>query len=333
MFSSCLGRAWGDAMTLNIWVFVEQDEGVIEESSLEVLTRAREVAEARGGVVTGVLLGSNVASKAPALGRYGAHRVIVVEDPLLAYYHSEAYAQVMERLVRERDPDILLASATRNARDLFGRLAAVFKTGLQAHVIHFEVDGEGRLVGHVPGFGGNIVAVVKNIRGRPQMATVALGVFRARELWVDAEVEVVPAGLEPGRFRLRRVEVVRKETIDISKSRRVVVAGMGTGGDLRLAYELAKLLGGEVGVTRPLADMGVAPRDIQVGSTGVSLKADLAIVLGASGAPHFVSGVRDVRTVIAINRDPEAPMLEHSDYYAVGDIFEILPRLIEKLRG
>ncbi|MDM7275587.1 MAG: electron transfer flavoprotein subunit alpha/FixB family protein [Thermoprotei archaeon] len=320
-------------MALNMWVFIEQDEGVIEESSLGILSKAREVAEEGGGHVTGVLLGSNVAGEAPRLGRYGAHRVIVVDDPLLAYYHSEAYTRVMEGLIRERNPDILLASATRNGRDLLGRLAVVFNTGLQAHVIHFEVDGEGSLVGHVPGFGGNIVAVVKNVKGRPQMATVALGVFRAQELWGEAEVEVLRGRLDPSKFKVRRVEVVRRETIDISKSKRVVVAGMGTGGDLKLVGELAKILGADIGVTRPLADIGVAPRDLQIGSTGVSLKADLAVVLGASGAPHFVSGIRDVKTVIAINKDPEAPMLEYSDYYAVGDLFEIIPKLIEKLKG
>ncbi len=319
-------------MTLNIWVFIEQDEGVIEESSLGILSRAREVAEEKGGHVTGVLLGSNVAGEASRIGKYGAHKVIVVEDPILAYYHSEAYAQVMESLIKERDPDILLASATRNGRDLLGRLAVIFKTGLQAHVIHFEVDREGYLVGHVPGFGGNIVAVVKNVKGRPQMATVALGVFRAQELWGEAEVEILQGRLDPSKFKVRRVEVVRRGAVDISKSKRVVVAGMGTGGDLKLTSELAKLLGADIGVTRPLADIGAAPRDIQIGSTGVSLKADLALVLGASGAPHFVSGIRDVKTVIAVNKDPEAPMLEYSDYYAVGDLFEILPRLIEKLK-
>jgi len=319
-------------LTKEIWVFVEQDSGVIEESSLEVLTRAREIADVRGFRVTALLLGWNVRGLAAGLGRYGAHKVVVVENPILESYLSEPYAEVVGSLVRERDPDYLLASATRNGRDLLGRLAVRFRTGLQAHVIHIDIAEDGSLVGHVPGFGGNIVAVVRNTRGRPQMATVALGVYRPREAWSEAEVELVEVAIDPGKLRVRRVERVRRETPDISKSKRVVVAGMGTGGDLKLVYELARLIGADVGVTRPLADIGVAPRDIQVGSTGVSLNADIAIVVGASGAPHFVSGIRNVKRVIAINKDPEAPMLEYSDYYAVGDLFEILPRLIEKLR-
>jgi electron transfer flavoprotein alpha subunit len=316
----------------DIWVFVEQDSGVVEEASLEVLSKARELADTRGFKVTGVLLGKDVRGVAARLGRYGAHKVIVVEHPLLESYIGELYAKIVGDLIEERSPDYFLASATRNGRDLAGRLAVRFRTGLQAHVIHIDIADDGSLVGHVPGFGGNIVAVVRNVKGRPQMATVALGVFRPREAWGEAEVEVVEARVDPGKLRVRRVEVVKGGYVDLSKSRRVVVAGMGTGGDLTLVRELAKLIQADVAVSRPLSDMGVAPKDIYVGSTGVSLNADLAIVVGVSGAPHFVAGIRNVKTVISINKDPEAPIAEYSDYFAVGDLFEILPKLIEKLR-
>lgn len=319
-------------MTGDIWVFIEQDSGVIEESSLEVLTRAREVADARGFKVTGLLLGWNVKGLAGGLGRYGAHRVIVVENPILESYLTEPYADVVCGLVEGRSPGYLLAGATRNGRDLLGRLAVRFRTGLQAHVIRIDIAEDGSLVGYVPGFGGNIVAVVRTIYGRPQLATVAIGAYRPKQLWGEAEVEVVEARIDASRLRVRRIGRVKGEAPDISRSRRVIVAGMGTGGDLRLINELAKLLGADVGVTRPIADIGAAPRDIQVGATGVSLDADIVVVVGASGAPHFVSGLRNARMVVAVNSDPEAPMLEHSDYYAVGDLFEIIPRLIERLK-
>ncbi len=316
----------------DIWVFVEQDSGVIEEASLEVLTKAREIADARGFKVTGVLLGKDVKGVARSLGRYGAHKIIVVEHPLLESYIGELYAKIVGDLVEERSPDYFLASATRNGRDLAGRLAVRFRTGLQAHVIHLDIAEDGSLIGHVPGFGGNIVAVVRNIKGKPQMATVALGIYRPREAWGEAEVEVVEPKIDPGKLRVRRVEVVKRGYVDISKSKRVVVGGMGTGGDLTLVKELAKLIQADVAVSRPLSDMGVAPKDIYVGSTGVSLNADLAIIVGVSGAPHFVSGIRNVKTIISINKDPEAPIAEYSDYFAIGDLFEILPRLIEKLK-
>ncbi|MEM0492189.1 MAG: electron transfer flavoprotein subunit alpha/FixB family protein [Acidilobaceae archaeon] len=316
----------------SIWVFIEQEYGVIEESSLEVLSKAREITDKSGGLVTGILLGWNIRDKARELGRYGAHKVIVVEDKILETYLSEPYADIVGWLIEERKPDYFLASATRNGRDLAGRLAVRFKTGLQAHVIELDINEDGLLVGHVPGFGGNIVAVVKNIKGKPQMATVAIGVFTPKKLWSEAEVEVVDYKVEVERLNMRIIERVKREVVDISKSKRVVVAGMGTGGDLELVRKLSETIAADIGVTRPLADIGVAPRDIQIGSTGVSLNADLAIIVGASGAPHFVSGIRNVKTVISINKDPEAPIKEFSDYYIIGDLFEILPRLIEKLK-
>ncbi len=316
----------------SIWVFIEQEAGEIEESSLGVLTRAREIADEKGGTVTAILLGKNVKDKAAALGKYGAHKVIVTEHPILETYHPEAYFQVMTSLIEERKPHTVLFSATRNGRDLAGRLAVRFKTGLMAHVISLDYSEDDRLVGGVPGFGGNIVAVVKHTKGSPQLATVSPGVFAPREAWREAEVETVEPRIDEAALKVRIVERRVGEFIDISKSKRVVIAGMGTGGNIEIAKQLAEAIGADLGVTRPLADMGVAPRDIQVGSTGVILKGDLVIVLGASGAPHFVSGIRDVGKVITINKDPNAPILEYSDYFAVGDLFEIVPLLIKKLK-
>ncbi len=315
-----------------IWVFIEQDEGVIEESSLEVLSRARELADKLGEKVTAVVLGENISGEASKLGRFGANKVIFVEDPMLKHYTCDPYSIIMSRLIEERKPDTLLLSATRNGRDLAGRLAVKFKTGLIAHVVSLDFDEDGYLMGKVPGFGGNIMAVVKCVKGRPQMATVTPGVFNVREYEGKADVEKVDPGLDPKEVKTRVVEREVGEFMDISKSEKIVIAGMGTSGQMNMVNELAKILEAEIGVTRPLADMGLAPRDIQVGSTGVILKGSLAIVLGASGAPHFVSGIKDIGTVITINKDPEAPIYEYSDYYFVGDIFEILPILLKKLK-
>lgn len=315
-----------------IWVFIEQDNGEVEESSLGVLSRAREIAEPRGEEVTAVILGENVKDKAGEIGEFGAHKVIVVEHPLLKVYSSDPYFKIVAKLVEERRPDTLLFSATRNGRDLAGRLAVKFKTGLMAHVITLDYSEEGELTGKVPGFGGNIVAVVKCVKGRPQLATVAPGVFEPRRFGGEVKVEVIKPEISEDEVRTKVVERKVGEFIDISKSEKVVVAGMGTGGDLKLVKELAEVIGGDLGVTRPIADLGLASRDLQVGTTGVVLKGKLAIVVGASGAPHFVSGIRDVKTVISINKDPEAPIFEYSDYCVIGDLFEILPHLIEKLK-
>jgi electron transfer flavoprotein alpha subunit len=315
-----------------MWVFIEQDSGVVEESSLGILSRARELADSRGMEVTAILFGREVSNVAGSLGRYGAHKVVVVENELLDTYLSEPYSKLMGWLVEDRRPDTLVFSATRNGRDLAGRLAVRFRTGLIAHVISLDFDEEGSLVGKVPGFGGNIVAVVKCSRGRPQMATVTPGIFRIKEFEDEAEVEYVEPEEELLKVGMRVLERKVGETHDISRSEKVVIGGMGTGGDLKLVYELAEAIGADVGVTRPLADIGVAPRDIQVGSTGVILNSKLVIVFGASGAPHFVAGIKDVGTVISINKDPNAPIIDYTDYYFVGDLFEILPLIIKKLK-
>ena len=316
-----------------IWVFIEQDDGVIEESSLEVLSKAWELADKGGYGVTAILMGSGLADKARDIGRYGAHKVYYIDDANLRSYSSELYPMVMEWLIKKYDPNTVLFSATRNGRDLAGRIAVKFKSGLLAHVIELGFDENGDLVGKVPGFGGNIAAVVKCVDSRPQLATVTPGVFEARDVGAEAELKVVTPDIELKPRNIRIVSKERGEYLDISKSERVVVAGMGTGGKLDMVRELAKLLNADIGVTRPLADIGVAPRDIQIGSTGVTLKSKLAFILGASGAPHFTSGIKDCGVVITVNKDPEAPIKDYSDYLVVGDIFEVIPRLIKLLRG
>ncbi len=317
----------------DIWVFIEQDDGELEGSSLEVLSKARELGEKYGYMVSGVLFGSDVKKLVEEVSRYGADRIIYVDDENLRIYNAEVYAKAMVELARKHNPNTILFSATRNGRDLAGRVAIPFNSGLLAHVISLDFDEEGRLTGRVPGFGGSIAAIVKCIDSRPQLATVTPGVFEAKTF--DRECKYVEEKLEVDLTPDKYLVISREKSPvkDISKSEKVVVAGQGTGGELDIVYELAKLLNADVGVTRPLADRGLAPRDIQIGSTGVNLKSKLVIVLGASGAPHFVSGIKDCDLVISINKDADAPIKEHSDYFVVADIFKVVPKLLELLRG
>jgi len=317
----------------DIWVFIEQDEGEVEGSSLEVLSRARELGDKYGYQVTSLLFGAEVKDLLGDIGRYGADRIIYVEDENLRVYNAEVYSKVLIELVKKHNPNSILFSATRNGRDLAGRIAIPFNSGLLAHVISLDFDEEGNLTGRVPGFGGSIAAVVKCINSRPQLATITPGVFEARIfdrecIYIEEKVDI---DLTPKNYIVISRE--KTPTKDISKSDKVVIAGQGTGGELDLVYELAKLLDADVGVTRPLADRGLASRDIQVGSTGVNLKSKVVLILGASGAPHFVSGIKDCNLVISINTDPDAPIREHSDYFIVGDIFKVIPKLIELIRG
>lgn len=318
------------------WAYMEQEEGRLLPVGLELLGKGRELADEMGEVLTAVILGQDIAALGEEALRYGADEVLLADHPLLTSFNTDAYTKVMADIIEARKPNVLLMGATFNGRDMAGRLAVRLSTGLTAHATRLEVDKEsGLLLSAVPGFGGSILAVIKTEFGRPQMSTVSPGIFKPLEP-DDArhgKVERVDVSLRQRDIRCRVVEREVVPAEDIASAERIIVAGMGTGGDMKLVDDLAAALHASTGVTRPLVDIGVAPREKQVGSTGVYLRSKLVVVLGASGASHFVAGLRDADTVIALNKDKEAPIFDESDVCVVGDIFEILPRLLEELEG
>ncbi|MDG6902385.1 MAG: electron transfer flavoprotein subunit alpha/FixB family protein [Nitrososphaerota archaeon] len=316
-----------------IFVFLEQTDGVLEDSSLEVLGKGREMADRLGAKVTGAILGEGVRGMAEECARRGANVVLAADSPLLKNFTAEAYTEVVASMARERDPDMLLIGATHNGTALAGMLAVKLGAGLMAHVVDLEIEeGTGMLLGSVPGFGGSIVAVCKCKKGRPQMATVRPGVFSAPGLTREAgTVEAFQVGLRPEDVRCQVVERSVQRGASVSKAQRVVVAGLGCKDDLSLTKKLADATGSTFGVSRPLADKGMAPKNLVIGSTGSSLNAKLAVVVGVSGAAHFTSGLRNVETVVAVNSDPNAEIFKHADYCVVGDAKKVVPRLISEL--
>lgn len=316
-----------------VFVFLEQTDGVLEDSSLEVLGKGREIADKIGVRVTGVILGEGVKGLAEECARRGAHEVLAADSPLLKDFTAEAYTDVVESMVRERDPDMLLIGATHNGTALAGMLAVKLGAGLMAHVVDLEIEqGTGMLLGSVPGFGGSIVAVCKCKKGRPQMATVRPGVFPAPKATEEAGVvQPFAVVMKPEDVRCRVVEREVQHGSSVSKAERVVVAGLGCKDDLSLPRRLADVAGSSFGVSRPLADKGMAPKNIVIGSTGTSLNAKLAVVVGVSGAAHFTSGLRNVETVVAVNSDPNAEIFKHADYCVIGDATKIVPRVISEL--
>jgi electron transfer flavoprotein alpha subunit len=318
-----------------VFVFLEQTDGVIEDASMEVLGKGREIADLLGVSVTGAILGENVQALADEGARKGAHVVLVADSPLLKDFTAEAYTGVVEKMVREKDPDMLLIGATHNGTALAGMLAVRLGAGLMAHVVDLELErGTGVLLGSVPGFGGSIVAVCKCKKGRPQMATVRPGVFTApRPTAQPGLVEKFDAGLKAEDVRCQVVERTVKRGSNVSKAQRIVVAGLGCKDDLSLPKKLADASGSAFGVSRPLADKGMAQKNLVVGSTGSSLNAKLAVVVGVSGAAHFTSGLRNVETVVAVNSDPNAEIFKHADYCVVGDAKKLVPKLISGLGG
>ncbi len=318
-----------------VFVFIEQTDGALEDSSLEVLGKAREIADRLGSKVTGAVLGEGVRPLAEECARRGAHTVLVADSPLLKNFTAEAYTDVVAGMVKARDPDMLLIGATHNGTALAGMLAIRLGAGLMAHVVDLEIEqGTGMLLGSVPGFGGSIVAVCKCKKGRPQMATVRPGVFQTPKPTDQAgAVEAFAVALKPEDVRCQVVERTVQHSASVSKAQRIVVAGLGCKDDLSLPKKLAEASGSAFGVSRPLADKGVAPKNLVIGSTGSSLNAKLAVVVGVSGAAHFTSGLRNVETVVAVNSDPDAEIFKHADYCVVGDAAKVVPKLISELGG
>jgi electron transfer flavoprotein alpha subunit len=313
-----------------VFVFLEQTDGVVEDASLEVLGKGREIADRLGVPLTGALLGNGLHDVAEECARRGANVVLLAESPLLRNFTAEAYADVVTKMVKARDPDIFLIGATHNGTALAGRLAVRLGTGLMAHVVDLEVEeGTGMLLGSVPGFGGSIVAVCKCKKGRPQMATVRPGVFIAAQPREEAgRIEPFTADTKLEDVKCQVVERAVERGASIAKAERVVVAGLGCKDDLALPKRLASASGATFGVSRPLADKGMAPKNVVIGSTGSNLSAKTVVVLGVSGAAHFTSGLRNVTTVVAVNSDPNAEIFKHADYCVVGDAAKVVPKLI-----
>jgi electron transfer flavoprotein alpha subunit len=321
-------------MADDVWVYLEHDGGEVANVSYEILGKATDLADALDGEVAAVVAGAaeDLDGVAEAAIARGADAVHAVEDDLLADYRPETYATAVESVIEAGDPAALLVPATHNGIDLAGRLAVRLDTGLNADVVRLEIDDEGDLVGGVPAFAGGILAMVKAI-GRPQMSTVRPGVFAAREPDDSREGSVEQYDVD-----LSEADVVTEihgreigDTVDLPSADVVVCAGRGFDGDLDLAYDLVDALDGTLGVTRPLADEGLVSRDRQIGSTGYSLQADVAIVAGISGSVYFTAGLDDVDTVIAVNVDTDEPIFDEADYCIEGDLFEVLPAVLEEL--
>ena len=317
-----------------VWVYAERHGGSFRPVSLEILGRAREVAHALGERLVALTAGSGE-GPARELARFGADEVVAIDHPLLDRYDTRLFTELLERELRAGAPSVLLLGASRDGQDLAGRLAVRLRTGLTAHVTSLEVDPHRRLVGWVPGFGGGIEAGIICPDRRPAIVTVRPGVFPLPPPGpARGSVRVVRPTLEAGSFGSRRVSFEPKgDGVDLTRSDVLVIGGRGTDGDFGLLQRLARLLGGEVGATRVATDAGWIDRDRMVGQTGVVTHPKVAVVLGASGAVQFTVGIEKAGFVIAVNRDPDAPIFEAADLGVVGDLGPIVEGLVRELGG
>ena len=319
--------------SVDIWVYLERDGEHFDDSSLEILGETRKLADMFKHNVTGVILGSETSDLGETAIKYGADRALFIRNEKLAEYGTELFTKALDDIIREMKPDAFLAGSTRNGRDLVARLAARLRTGLAANVVTLDIDENGTVYSGVPGYGSKVIARIVCVKNKPQMSTIRPGIFRIMEPDPERKgnIEIIEPDLEGQENSISVISRITRDSKDITSSERVIVAGNGIRDDIDLVGQFADVLHADVGVTRPVADRGLYPRDVQVGSTGVSLKSKLALVLGSSGSEHFVTGISNCDTVISIDADRNSGIFDYSDYCIVGDASRILKDLISKM--
>jgi electron transfer flavoprotein alpha subunit len=322
-----------------IWVFAEQRKGSLAPVTAELLGEARRLAEPLGVKVAAVLMGHQVAGLSQALLAAGADKVYMAEHPRLQDFLEEAYAATLTELAQKYQPEIILAGATYLGRAFIPQVAASLKTGLTADCTAFAIDLEKRLLLQTrPAFGGNIMATIITPRTFPQMATARPGVFKPVTPAANPERDVVRvelASLEnPPRSRFVATVAEIKERIPLSAAEVIVAGGRGLkdAKNFKLLEELADLLGGAVGATRGAVDAGWIPYAHQIGQTGKTVSPKLYFAIGLSGASQHVVGMQSADVIVAINKDPQAPIFQVADVGLVGDLFEIVPALIQEIK-
>jgi electron transfer flavoprotein alpha subunit len=338
--------------TRRFWVFIEQEQGEVHPVSWELLGVARELAsqvaeeaEAAGDEVRveGVLLGHEVRGIAEEAIKYGADRVYLIDDPVLQNYRNCPYYMGIAAIAQKYEPEVFLIGATTLGRDLAGAVATALRTGLTADCTKLEM-GEVRgakqklLLATRPAFGGNIMATIVCRRHKPQMSSVRPRVFPAADYDPEAQGEIVPEELgvteEGARACILEFIHAKEDTVDIEYSDVIVAGGRGLGGPegFELIHNLAEAVGGVVGASRPCVDAGWISYPHQVGQTGKTVRPKVYIAAGISGALQHKVGMQNSDFIVAINTDPNAPIFEVADVGIVGDLYEVIPAMIEEIK-
>ncbi len=322
-----------------VWVYCETDENRLKRVALELVTKARTFADKLGEEVVAVLIGNGIEKHAECLIHQGADKVLVIDNEIFTNYTTDAYTKALANLVEERKPSILLLGATTNGRDLAPRLAAKLKLGLTADCTGLELNDKKQLLQIRPAFSGKVMAELVSPETRPQMTTVRPNVFKPAEPDNSrtGDIEHVKIQISPDDIRteiLERVKEAVEGMISVDEAEVVVCSGRGIKEpeNLKLPAELAKLLDAAVGGTRPIVDLGWLPPTQQVGQSGRTILPNLYFALGISGAIQHLAGCSSAEIFVAINKDPDAPIFETSDFGIVGDIFEIVPAIIEEIK-
>lgn len=321
-----------------VWVFAEQRDGNIVSVSFELLGIGRRLADDLKEELSAILLGYNITDTAGELLEYGADTVYVVDDIRLKEFQDDTYSRVLSSLIMDKKPEIVLAGATSIGRSFIPRVASFLRTGLTADCTELSIDREKRLLVQTrPALGGNIMATIICPHHRPQMATVrpkVMGDFRYGSRCGKVVSVRVREELLNSRTKLLNFVKELEDTINLSEADIVVAGGRGLreAKNFKLIEDLAKAIGGGVGASRGAVDSGWISYSHQIGQTGRTVSPRLYIACGISGAVQHLSGIQSAEVIVAINNDPGAPIFNIATYGIVGDLFEILPLLIEALR-
>ena len=324
-------------MANDVWIVAEQRKGDIRKITYELISEGKRLADGLGGKCAAVLLGHNIADKAAGLGAYGAETVYVADDAKLADYTTDAYVTVIADLVKANSPAVLLTGASVQGKDLSARLAARLGVGLAMDCTVFALEG-GALVATRPMYAGKVYAQISLEGNSPQMASARPNVLTVAEpdSSKSAAVENVSVSLDDAALKTKLMEMMADESgrPDLTEAEIIVSGGRGMkdAANYKILEDLADVLGASVGASRSAVDAGWRPHKDQVGQTGKVVTPNLYIACGISGAIQHLAGMGSSKFIVAINKDPDAPIFTKADYGIVGDLFEYVPLLTEEFK-
>ena len=321
-------------MSQGVFTIAEQTDGVFRKVTFEALSEGKRIAEKLGVELTAVVLGSGIKGNAKSLAAYGADRIIVIDHPVLAEYLTDTYTHVIGDILKKEKPVIALIGATTQGKDLSARLSARLYAPLATDVVSIRLENN-QLIATRPMYGGKILADTV-LMGIPQIIAIRPNAIGITQKTGAGSVEI--QDVDPGKSVLSFIEKkLETEKIELTEADIIVSGGRGMGGnDYTLIEKLAEVLGGAVGASRAAVDEGWRPPSDQVGQTGKVVSPNLYIACGISGAIQHLAGMGTSKTIVAINKDPDAPIFSKADYGIVGNLFDVVPLItaeVKKLKG
>ncbi len=317
-------------MAQGIFVITEQRDGAFRKVTFEAVSEGRRLADGLGTDLTAVVTGSGVENIASELGQYGADKILVADDPVLAEYTTDAYTDVLANTIKPLEPELIIIGASTQGKDLSARLAARLDAGLAMECVAIKLENSG-LVFTRPMFGGKVLADVE-IEGTPKITAIRPNVMSIVESQKAGAVEKVDVQVGDVATSVIETKVETGDKVELTEADIIVSGGRGTGGDYATIEELAALLGGAVGASRSAVDEGWRPHSDQVGQTGKVVSPNLYVACGISGAIQHLAGMSTSKYIVAVNKDSDAPIFSKADFGVVGDLFEVVPEIIEEVK-